>query len=349
MGSLPFEDHPRIRGEHRRAAGGVRQRLGIIPAYAGNTRQFKNACRFNGGSSPHTRGTRIHTNRNCIYRWDHPRIRREHRARGSPRGVGRRIIPAYAGNTFAKAVGSRKVLGSSPHTRGTPEQGERRGLYGGDHPRIRGEHAFRGTRACRWGGIIPAYAGNTPVRSINARINSGSSPHTRGTRWRNDEAKAMPVDHPRIRGEHRRVLGRHVRLAGIIPAYAGNTIVEGRAKRGFPGSSPHTRGTPGLAAPSSTCGGDHPRIRGEHDEPVQAALPDLGIIPAYAGNTEHPDARMKCPTGSSPHTRGTPARDEEKRGIQRDHPRIRGEHAFRGAGACRGRGIISAYAGNTAG
>ena len=195
-------DHPRIRGEHLYDPKWDLCPSRIIPAYAGNTRQFKNACRFNGGSSPHTRGTRS------------PRLSAAERC--------------------------------------------------WDHPRIRGEHPSRASDAASMAGIIHAYAGNTHFAELVHADGEGSSPHTRGTRWRNDEAKAMPVDHPRIRGEHRRVLGRHVRLAGIIPAYAGNTIVEGRAKRGFPGSSPHTRGTPGLAAPSSTCGGDHPRIRGEH-------------------------------------------------------------------------------------
>ena len=166
MGSLPFEDHPRIRGEHRRAAGGVRQRLGIIPAYAGNTRQFKNACRFNGGSSPHTRGTRIHTNRNCIYRWDHPRIRREHRARGSPRGVGRRIIPAYAGNTTAVSNCENAVTGSSPHTRGTRSPRLSAAERCWDHPRIRGEHGRSPFLFYFNSGIIPAYAGNTWLRVI---------------------------------------------------------------------------------------------------------------------------------------------------------------------------------------
>ena len=136
--SVSFRDHPRIRGEHTHAAA--------IEA----TRP---------GSSPHTRGARLHQAR--------------------PRGPGR-IIPAYAGSTresisrgpgggdhprirgehIGAAAHQVKITGSSPHTRGA-----RHGAfvdpfllgiipaYAGstsrassgvipvwDHPRIRGEH-----------------------------------------------------------------------------------------------------------------------------------------------------------------------------------------------------------------
>ena len=177
----------------------------------------------------------------------------------------------------------------------------------------------------------------------------------------------MVRDHPRIRGEHFRVLrpegvligssphtrGAHVTTSalsawiGIIPAYAGSTLASSR-------DSPASR--------------DHPRIRGEH--PPRWVQPDayrgssphtrgaqalflteLGdrrIIPAYAGSTW---SRSTC------------------RPSPRDHPRIRGEHMpltrvrtmssgssphTRGARAppdhVQGHGwIIPAYAGSTLG
>ena len=153
---------------------------------------------------------------------------------------------------------------------------------GGDHPRMRGEHALaaslsvvtagssphaRGTRfrvfdRFRAGGIIPACAGNTQLLQL---------PH------------GFIGDHPRMRGEHR---GRHCN-------HLRNT-----------GSSPHARGT--LAVPEFTtlacgiipaCAGntlqndiqntwnrDHPRMRGEH----------------LTDNEAH-----RTGEGSSPHARGT--------------------------------------------
>ena len=174
----------------------------------------------------------------------------------------------------------------------------------------------------------------------------GSSPHTRGTLV---------------------VLGGRGCHAGIIPAYAGNTLEPPR--RICPhGIIPAYAGNTGCSRPSQSARWDHPRIRGEHRylpvPPVwhtgssphtrgtqlvlAAMLVARGIIPAYAGNTrrhtrrsprsrDHPRIRGEHTrsdliharqTGSSPHTRGTPPK--------RSSPQLHN-------------GIIPAYAGNTAG
>ena len=154
----------------------------------------------------------------------------------------------------------------------------------------------------------------------------------------------VPGSSPRMRG----TLDNHhvnVEHGGIIPAYAGNTVVCER-----------------LAAAAW----DHPRVCGEHRTAVaervenQGSSPrmrgtlvgdrlanvDPGIIPAYAGNT-----RRSCPARSP----------------TRDHPRVCGEHKGQAAigpspmgssPRMRGTqvravlflpydGIIPAYAGNT--
>ena len=173
-------DHPRVCGEHpwhclnhvgsRGSSPRMRGTplvhglplscLGIIPAYAGNTRAMK----------PRSYSL-----------WDHPRVCGEHvlidsapygRAGSSPRMRGTLviawcdvlvpgIIPAYAGNTDVLLLehletwdhprvcgehrrnqpNGRTVPGSSPRMRGTPYPG----------------HSTQSRRR-----IIPAYAGNTP-------------------------------------------------------------------------------------------------------------------------------------------------------------------------------------------
>ena len=193
-------------------------------------------------------------------------------------------------------------------------------------------------------GIIPAYAGNTAV--VTKRI-------------------VKIEDHPRVCGEHRaqrvaadpergssprmrgtlEVLQRIFHGDGIIPAYAGNTC---RIR-----SPPRSRW-------------DHPRVCGEHlvdgsetgewagsSPRMRGTLPraglrqwQLGIIPAYAGNTG-----VMTPSYSP----------------IRDHPRVCGEHkirrqihTIRRGSSPRMRGtliecgracfrvrIIPAYAGNT--
>ena len=355
-------DHPRIRGEHLVTIGSS-----MLPS----------------GSSPHTRGARD--------------LRRS-------RALLPGIIPAYAGSTAPEAAGQDRkrdhprirgehvtplpgetlACGSSPHTRGAPRQASRRRrqqriipAYAGstsaskpsappatDHPRIRGEHS----------------TSSGPFQEV-----SGSSPHTRGARHadprRDARMRIIPAyagstqatlrrrhsrpDHPRIRGEH-------VWKPAETPKAAG--------------SSPHTRGAPSCRCPappsrriipayagstktfprSHTNVSDHPRIRGEHADGVLSRM-SIG--------------------GSSPHTRGAPARpghpapvagiipayagsttyDKTGSYLEPDHPRIRGEHEntppgfnarvgssphTRGArGSVRaGRcriGIIPAYAGST--
>ena len=132
-------------------------------------------------------------------------------------------------------------------------------------------------------GIIPAFAGNTKRLQIMT--------HTR-------------EDHPRIRGEHPRLLHlscmpsgssphsrgtrrRNINHFGkfrIIPAFAGNT-----------GDN--------IAAASNFR--DHPRIRGEHYGNFSFVMELLGIIPAFAGNTNYLFSYFR---------------------YLWDHPRIRGEH-----------------------
>ena len=229
--------HPRIRGEHLRAA----------------------SCRrIPWGSSPHSRGTQAAAKALAV--WDrlipafagntgpiagfvvfgqaHPRIRGEHgrdlfgfghaegsspHSRGTQRGRAEGhsthgLIPAFAGNTF---------------------RGWQCEHVHGAHPRIRGEHWIIGFSLSR---LIPAFAGNTLVpapvpqaRTAHPRIRgehvafpvgkfdeAGSSPHSRGTHSSSS---------PSTGG------------CGLIPAFAGNTKRSDAVLR--------------------MCGA-HPRIRGEH-------------------------------------------------------------------------------------
>ena len=295
------QDHPRIRGEH----------------VAGRSDPHEER-----GSSPHTRG--------ALY--------------GGPRlTVQGRIIPAYAGSTASSLLESRERqdhprirgehflgqrhsrgdLGSSPHTRGAPlpRQGNEidRGIipaYAGstpreaavsagvsDHPRIRGEHSSRAQPGHPAGGSSPHTRGarDDPRQAHNA---TGIIPAYAGSTRTAVECSCRVGDHPRIRGEH-------------TDPHTGFAIARG--------SSPHTRGAPSGALVQAPLPGiipayagstnacirpmkdlrDHPRIRGEHVDPITigigqwgssphtrgalvlqlSALVELGIIPAYAGST----------------------------------------------------------------
>ena len=234
-------DHPRVCGEHLKmhrpeaAVWGSSPRMrgthvspflefrfaGIIPAYAGNTKQT------------------TATGKPCR---DHPRVCGEHRGvqwferfqqGSSPRMRGTRgwkvgaieslgIIPAYAGNTsllpsrlgsardHPRVCGEHMTIedyedcdsGSSPRMRGTPVVGE---WLGG------------------WKGIIPAYAGNT-ILLLPLRVFRWDHPRVCGEHGTSTPSHACRLgSSPRMRGTLGLIHGS-VRDAGIIPAYAGNTL-----------------------------------------------------------------------------------------------------------------------------
>ena len=184
------------------------------------------------------------------------------RSAGERVGQFRGIIPAYAGNTIHCR---RTRLGDGDHPRVCGEhqpRGQSVGLRWGSSPRMRGTHAARAD-CRRAGGIIPAYAGNTPLSGV-------------AERWRRD--------HPRVCGEHRmmafchiwrpgsspRMRGTHgsykqpFSAAGIIPAYAGNTSTPAIHTDCGGGIIPAYAGNTIFRAGSLWCVGDHPRVCGEH-------------------------------------------------------------------------------------
>ena len=178
-----------------------------------------------------------------------------------------RIIPAHAGNTSVDLA---------------------RSLHVGDHPRACGEHPkehigadvqegssprMRGTRAetvepAEGGGIIPAHAGNTPLRFTRSRPRRD---HPRACGEHHIRAEHAPCglgSSPRMRGTPVG-LGRFGRVGGIIPAHAGNTAA--------------------LNVEALAAAGSSPRMRGTRGEQCRQCL-FRGIIPAHAGNTRLPPA-----------------------------------------------------------
>ena len=141
---------------------------------------------------------------------------------GDPSGIGTGIIPAYAGNT--------SDINTCTFT-------------GRDHPRVCGEHHWSTSWLCRRSGssprmrgtrcrrtvrgsrarIIPAYAGNTsliPTESASSR----DHPRVCGEHEVSFPSSSnMPGSSPRMRGT-RRARVEVPDNAGIIPAYAGNTL-----------------------------------------------------------------------------------------------------------------------------
>ena len=240
-GESTLRDHPRVCGEHMETVTGFSASLGSSPRMRG-TQQRHGAEGHGGGIIPAYAGNTPRPARPSSTIRDHPRVCGEHFASPlvSPAGKGSSprmrgthavrysaeawtgIIPAYAGNTTA-------ARGRRPRGR--------------DHPRVCGEHALwqrafiaalgssprmRGTQIIRppsksilW--IIPAYAGNTNVASLY-RESPWDHPRVCGehTKWR-ELLNHLKGSSPRMRGTLV-VSFRHSAGAGIIPAYAGNTL-----------------------------------------------------------------------------------------------------------------------------
>ncbi|EFU77574.1 hypothetical protein HMPREF0381_0530 [Lachnoanaerobaculum saburreum DSM 3986] len=194
-----IEDHPRLRGEHTFIHSGQnpvkgsppltrgtrfkccyhKVRIGITPAYAGNTL-----------SSIVAR----------ILLRDHPRLRGEHTfihsgqnpVKGSPpltRGtqiclpvnqICRGITPAYAGNTQWDTSNTFKKR---------------------DHPRLRGEHLYLQSGLPKRIGSPPLTRGTPGNAPYTLRID-GITPAYAGNTGFADFGTAGAWDHPRIRGEH---------------------------------------------------------------------------------------------------------------------------------------------------
>ena len=156
--------------------------------------------------------------------------------------------------------------------------------------------------------LIPAFAGNTSDSSHGLFI-TPAHPRVRGEHDRVVEPRTRPDgSSPRSRGTQRLQEVGDVRHR-LIPAFAGNTPRAG-TRPGRTAAHPRVRGEHG---PSSKellrQAGSSPRSRGTHIGQV-TAIEKTRLIPAFAGNTLRWVFRM---------TRRTA------------HPRVRGEH-----GACGG-------------
>ena len=254
---------------------------GIIPAYAGNT-------------------TRL--NVMAVSVRDHPRVCGEHR-QGILGADGRRgSSPRMRGTLMAQRA-TALALGIIPAYAGNTPHSMWKLLLPRDHPRVCGEHwqinrkqpqltgsspRMRGTllgsiRALAFGGIIPAYAGNTAERYLEIAVRR-DHPRVCGEHiCPCPSAVIMPGSSPRMRGTRIGILIMYETF-GIIPAYAGNTCSASM-------KSPPTRDHPRVCGEHSNSmgaitmiAGSSPRMRGtpKTDRPLPYAQ---GIIPAYAGNT----------------------------------------------------------------
>ena len=242
----------------------MRSSMRIIPAWAGNApdRRARRGTRPRYGSSPRGRGTRPCSGA------DHPRV-------GNVRQLAGRIIPAWAGNTFAYhgSAGRRRIIpaqagntsttarlnreraGSSPRGRGTQPRRIATWSFPADHPRAGGEHSRPPLNEVAPGqpGSSPRGRGTPPPdrRPSTAPSPAGSSPRGRGTLV---ALTALWIACERLDGSSPRGRGTPRKPRSDEPG-------------ALCGSSPRGRGTPRryrLYDRKFRERSDHPRAGGEH-------------------------------------------------------------------------------------
>ena len=235
-----YRDHPRMRGEHtcelHHFGAGVGSsphargahldgvnlglRFGIIPACAGSTLAHLRQRRAQG---------------------DHPRMRGEHMVRVDVQGSYVGSSP-HARGARRKASPCARRSGIIPACAGSTLTWPRASTTLGDHPRMRGEHAW--IRLCSSTRVGSSPHARGAQRGAGARgADHGIIPACAGSTYRAGQSIRCSGDHPRMRGEH--VVGVqkpfllegssphargalvpvdvvHLRL-GIIPACAGST------------------------------------------------------------------------------------------------------------------------------
>ena len=233
----------------------------------------------------------------------------------------------------------------------------------GSSPRVRGTHAFDGSRGLVRG-IIPACAGNTrscrracwPCRDHPrvcgehlrlARVRStmaGSSPRVRGTRRRERQsawsAGIIPAcagntsartavcmerrDHPRVCGEHDSAVWFDNWPQGSSPRVRGTRMAM-REWLDLYGIIPACAGNTYIGGESTECPRDHPRVCGEHEEDEYLIMRELGSSPRVRG-TLHRCMCRSSNRGIIPACAGNTRGSTPSAPSRRDHPRVCGEH-----------------------
>ncbi len=153
----------------------------------------------------------------------------------------------------------------------------------------------------------------------------GTIPACAGSTARKGRSSSRCRDHPRVRGEHRTIdvawmtepgpsprargalacLRLEVRVVGTIPACAGSTSSR--------------------SLMSSIIIGDHPRMRGEHNDTAGRLNRWLGPSPRARGAHRQGHARRRA-GGTIPACAGSTRPGRPPPSCCRDHSRVRGEH-----------------------
>ena len=199
-----------------------------------------------------------------------------------PGHVMRGLIPAHAGKTTPNPSPPQPER-AHPRSRGENPIGRNaREVWRGSSPLTRGK-PDEGSRYALVGGLIPAHAGKTPGW-VPRRRATRAHPRSRGENqviWgtTNDAVGSSPLTRGKP-SDHGRAQARR----GLIPAHAGKTSI-GCVPLTIPWAHPRSRGENlGGGASRAEDDGSSPLTRGKHSR-THSGRPRARLIPAHAGKT----------------------------------------------------------------
>ena len=132
-------------------------------------------------------------------------------------------------------------------------------------------------------------------------------------------------DHPRVRGEHVTTEVMTTLPAGPSPRARGAPLSEQSVTYGA-GTIPACAGSTSTPPCTPSPGGDHPRVRGEHEMPECEQVRDAGPSPRARGARGHRQ-RRGAGAGTIPACAGSTGSGTRSPSSRGDHPRVRGEHS----------------------
>ena len=345
--------HPRSRGENRvgheaqfRTAGSspltrgkhgvVPQQAalaGLIPAHAGKT-WAEAWLGVAPAAHPRSRGENVPVLWRVVGgNGSSPLTRGKHTVDHAER-LYERLIPAHAGKTTGWA-GAHGCAGAHPRSRGENASGTCGwGCSRGSSPLTRGKLLLDANAAYQER-LIPAHAGKTNSNS-SRNLSSPAHPRSRGENSVRDHVMDIwGGSSPLTRGKPRHGPDG-VSDDRLIPAHAGKTQRPGRTRWRRP-AHPRSRGENlPFGAKMNGNSGSSPLTRGKLDLEAAPHAP-ARLIPAHAGKTSQPQQPRQPPrahprsrgenlaftrrlspnSGSSPLTRGKPAKSRSQLHVMR--------------------------------
>ncbi len=216
------------------------------------------------------------------------------------------------------------LTGTIPACAGSTRPDSRTSRPAWDHPRVRGEHVEQERRVVVLQGPSPRARG-AHLGVTGDVEDPGTIPACAGSTRPPAALKRARRDHPRVRGEHGLAAQGDLPAAGPSPRARGahSDSVAGRVAEG---TIPACAGSTHSPVAGSWKARDHPRVRGEHNIAVSTENRDMGPSPRARG-ARTPNGRSKQTSGTIPACAGSTDNRSFLYHLDRDHPRVRGEHA----------------------